>query len=258
MSLEDLTRQELDDTLAAVGVQAGDGLLVHSALQFLGRPEGGLQMYLDALLDEVGPEGTLAVPAFTFAFARGKDFDRRESTSENMGVFSEFVRLHPEALRTSHPMQSLSLIGAHAEDLAALDTPSAFDEGSAFDRMLELDFKLLLLGADIQAASIAHYSEQRAEVPYRFWKDFAGRVRVDDGWQDGSYRMYVRDMEIDPQLNLRPIRQALQIRGQWHTQPLRHGHVSLCSLRDFVAATDDLLAQDPWTLVAGRKRPTSS
>lgn len=252
MPLPPLTRAKLDETLLAVGLEAGDGLLVHSALQFLGRPEGGLPMFADAVQAIIGAEGTLAVPAFNFGLARGQEYDPGTTPSEGMGAFSEFIREQPGALRTSHPMQSLAVLGRHAAELAACDTPSAFDDGSAFDRMLELDFKLLLLGADIQAASMVHYSEQRAAVPYRYWKDFSGRVKTDSGWETRSCRMFVRDLNLDPQLRLAPIQAALETKGQWQDRPLNFGRVAACHLRDFVAATDALLAADPWVLVANR------
>lgn len=256
MGLPALTRQQLDAALRAVGVSAGDGLLVHSALQFLGKPEGGLQMYLDAILDVIGPAGSLAVPTFSFTFNRGLDFDPATTPSKDMGVFSEFVRQQPAARRTPHPMQCLAVVGAAAEDLAGRDTPGAYDDGSPFDRMLELGFKLLLLGADVQAASIIHYSEQRAEVPYRYWKDFTGRVKSGDEWQARTYRMFVRDMDIDAHLHLGPIQAALEASGQWHSAALNLGQVACCKLADFVVAADDILAADPWELVLNRPEAT--
>lgn len=252
MPLPKLTRRELDEALAAVGVTAGDGLLVHSALQFFGKPEGGLQMYLDALQDAVGPEGTLAVPTFPFTFNRGLDYDPATTPSKDMGVFSEFVRKQPGARRTKHPMQSLAVIGAAADDLTARDTLSAFDDDSAFERMLELNFKLLLLGADVQAASIVHYSEQRAPVPYRYWKDFSGRIKEGGQWQTRTYRMFVRDLELNPQLRLAPIQIALEAKRQWRSVGLHYGKIAACSLAEFVAATDALLSADPWALVVNK------
>jgi aminoglycoside 3-N-acetyltransferase len=153
-------------------------------------------------------------------------------------------------------MQSLAVIGAYAADLAGRDTPSAFDPSSVFERMLELDFKLLLLGTDIQAVSIIHYSEQRARVPYRYWKDVTGQVKNPStgDWETRTYRMYVRDLEEDPQLKLYRIQEVLQSRGQWATQPLNYGYISTCRLLDFVAAADELLAADPWVLVADCKQ----
>jgi aminoglycoside N3'-acetyltransferase len=252
MPLPTLKRKELDTALAAVGVTAGDGLLVHSALQFFGKPEGGLQMYLDALLAVIGPNGTLAVPTFPFTFNRGLDYDPTTTPSKDMGVFSEFVRTQPGARRTKHPMQSLAVVGAAATDLAERDTQSAFDDASAFDRMLVLNFKLLLLGADVQAASIAHYSEQRAQAPYRYWKNFTGRIKENSQWQARTYRMFVRDLDLDPQLRLVPIQKALEAKGQWHSIALHYGKVAACLLTDFVAATDALLSDDPWALVANK------
>lgn len=252
MALAALTRLQLDGALQSLGVQAGDGLLVHSAVQFLGKPEGGLAMYLEALQAAVGPHGTLVVPTFSFEFAKTAQYDPATTPSQGMGVFSEFVRQRPAARRSLHPMQSVSALGAAAETLAACDTPSAFDDGSAFERMLQADFKLLLLGADIQAASIVHYSEQRAAVPYRYWKDFAGQVKVGAEWQPRTYRMFVRDMDIDPQLRLAPIQAALEASADWRSAPLNHGHIAVCRLQDFVTATDALLKLDPWALVSNR------
>jgi len=265
--MREVKRTQVTEALRSAGLRAGDGLLVHSALQYLGRPVEGVGMYYTALcavlegtssgrqetsIPRVLSRGTLAVPTFTFGFARGQPYDPQHTPSEGMGAFSEYIRQLPNALRTSHPMQALAVLGRHAEDLASRDTASAFDPGSAFERMLELDFKLLLLGADIQAVSMLHYSEQRAGVPYRYWKDFTGQIRLESGWQTRTYRMYVRDLELDPQLKLSPIQEVLQRDDQWSSVPLNYGFISTCRLADFVTATDALLAADPWCLVANR------
>ena len=276
--MREITREQLIDALRALGLQPGDGLLVHSAIQYLGRPVGGVDAYLGAICAVINCElrmrdgdtrylednsqflipnsplltGTLAVPTFNFAFARGEPYDPQTTPSQDMGAFSEYVRQHPGAQRTSHPMQSLAVIGRHAADLADRDTSSAFDPGSAFERMLELGFKLLLLGADVQAVSMVHYSEQRAGVPYRYWKDFTGQVKTPTGWQARTYRMFVRNLELDPQLDLHPIQALLEGRGQWRSQPVNYGTVACCHLADFVQAADDILAQNPWGLVKSK------
>lgn len=263
--MREVTVDQLVEILSRLGLRAGDGILVHSALQFLGRPQNGLQTYLHALsqvinlppdeysaFDPLEPKGTLAVPAFNFAFAQGEVYDPTTTTSQGMGVFSEFVRKQPLAVRTLHPMQSLALLGAHALEIANRDTPGAFDPGSAFERLLELDFKILLLGCDIQAVSLLHYSEQRIGVPYRFWKEFTGQVRTEQGWEARTYLMWARDMRIDARLEIYPIQGLLVERRQWRSEPLNYGHVSVFRALDFVAATDDLLAKDPWVFVTGR------
>lgn len=255
--MREVSQAQVLDSLRQVGVEVGDGLVIHTALQFFGHPQGGLGMYLDALktavgLDAAPPGGTLAVPTFNFSFAGGADYDPASTPAVKMGVFSEFFRQQPGAVRTTHPMQSFAVMGTHAAELAAMDTPSAFDDGSAVDWMVRQGFKLLLLGADIQAASILHYSEQRVGVPYRYWKDFGGQVRRNNAWQEAVYRMYVRDMEIDARLEIYEVADELRNRGQWSAVKLNYGMVSLCRLDDFVAATSDLLRADPWRFVTNK------
>jgi aminoglycoside 3-N-acetyltransferase len=278
--MRQVTQQQVADALQAVGVRPGDGLLVHSALQFLGQPVGGVGIYYQALRivleGKQSPEstsphsqfatpnsqiaspdsplhvGTIALPTFNFAFARGDAYDPQETPSAGMGAFSEYVRRLPFALRTPHPMQSLAVVGRHAADLAQRDTPSAFDPGSAFERMLELDFRLLLLGAAIQATAMLHYCEQRASVPYRYWKDFTGQVNTGDGWQERIYRMFVRDLSIDPKIELYPVQDVLKERGLWTSQKLNYGDIAQCRLLDFVTVVDEFLAGDPWSLVTNR------
>jgi aminoglycoside N3'-acetyltransferase len=273
--MREITKEQVIVALQEVGIRPGDGLLVHSAIQYLGKPVGGLGIYLDAICaviycdsrmrsgDTAGSKnpsqfltpdlqhltGTLAVPTFNFAFARGEPYDPQATPSHGMGAFSEYVRQLPGVMRTCHPMQSLAVVGRYAEDLAGRDTPSAFDPGSAFERMLELDFKLLLLGAEVQAVSMVHYSEQRLGVPYRYWKDFTGQVKTPNGWQMRIYRMFARDLAIDPQLVLHPIQVLLEQRRQWRSVRVNYGQIASCRLVDFVAASNDLLAKDPWALV---------
>lgn len=250
--MNNATKQQIIDVLVNLGISSGDGLLVHSALQFLGLPEGGTGMYLEALQTVLGSEGSIVVPTFNFAFANGQDYDPQAAPAVGMGTFSEHVRQYPEALRTTHPMQSLAVVGLRAEELSQLDTPSAFDDGSAFDRMIKLDFKLLLLGVDIEASPLTHYSEQRAQVPYRYWKDFSGRIKRENDWETLTYTMFVRDMEIDPRQTNFPIQEMLESRSQWATQPVNYGYISVCNMRDFVSATDDILANDVWALVTNQ------
>ena len=250
--MKTVTRPELAALLRDLGIRRGDGLMVHSALQFLGQPEGGPQLFLQALLEAVGPQGTLAVPAFNFGFARGLAYDPANTPSAQMGVLSELVRCHPQARRTPHPLQSLAVIGRWSDDLAGRDTPCAFDPGSAFERLLELDFKLLLLGADVYAVSMVHYCEQRAGVPYRSWKDFTGPIVSGSRSETRTYRMFARDLQLDPHLTLAPVEARLKRQGLWSERPLNYGRLAVCRLRDFVATADGLLAADPWSLVENR------
>ena len=147
-------------------------------------------------------------------------------------------------------MQSLAVIGRYAADLAGRDTPSAFDPGSAFERMLELDFKILLLGADIQAVSMLHYSEQRLQCPTATGKTSPGRCAPAPGWETRTYRMFVRDLQIDARIcTSTPCRLAWKA-GPVALNPPGLRSVSVCRMADFVRVTDEIASlADPWSLV---------
>ncbi|MEK6222298.1 MAG: AAC(3) family N-acetyltransferase [Chloroflexota bacterium] len=252
MALNEVSRDQIKDSLLKLGIKQGDGLLIHSALHMLGRPVGGIEVYWQTLQDIVGAEGTIAVPTFNFAFARGEDYDPLITPSKNMGVFSEYVRQLINAKRTTHPLQSLAVAGKYADDFAVRDPQDAFEAEGPFDRMLGLDFKLLLIGAEVQATSLVHYSEQRMQVPYRYWKAFTGQYNIAGDWQQRTYKMFVRDLEIDAQMRLLPIQTLLENKNQWHAVKLNYGYISTCTLADFKDATDELLADDPWALVGNK------
>ena len=236
----------------------GDLVMVHSSLLALGKiTDHSLrqipQIIAETLLDVIGPEGTLVVPALNFGFCRGDGFDRQQTPSENMGMLSEHVRQLPGACRSRHPMQSVAAVGRLAETICEPDTASAFDQGSSFDLMIEQNARLLLLGATFQAATVIHHAEQSVGVPYRLWKDFTGRY-VDQSVsqpidQTKTYRMYVRDLEIDPKLNMKPLELELNKRQQLLSQPLGGGVVRSCQFADLIETTRHCLKSDPNCLV---------
>ena len=92
--MREVTLEQVKDCLDFLGLRPGMGLLVHSAIQFLGRPVGGPGLYFQALqhaLDlpragRLAGRGTLAVPTFNFAFARGEPYSPEKTPSSGMGV----------------------------------------------------------------------------------------------------------------------------------------------------------------------------
>ena len=57
-----VTQADLVEGFRRVGVQRGDILYCHSSLSRFGYVEGGAEAIVDALLEAVGPDGTVAMP----------------------------------------------------------------------------------------------------------------------------------------------------------------------------------------------------
>jgi hypothetical protein len=91
------------------------------------------------------------------------------------------------------------------------------------------------------------------QVPYRYWKEFTGEVRLAGKPAEvRTYRMFARDLQLDPEVASAPVQKVLEARGQWSSVSLNYGKVSLCRFQDFVSAAEELLAKDPWALVQNR------
>jgi aminoglycoside 3-N-acetyltransferase len=183
-----------------LGIAAGDVVLLHSSMKSLGFVVGGSQAVVQALLDVVGPAGTLAVPTHTPDNSDPADwqhppvpeawwqvireqapgFDPAISPSRSMGVIAETVRTWPGAVRSNHPWVSFAAIGAQAADITAdhrLD--DALGEQSPLGAIYRLGGLVLLLGCGHDSNTSLHLAEWRQTSPPRARR--GSSVRNPDG-----------------------------------------------------------------------------
>ena len=127
-----LTIEQIVDDLCQLGVRRGDHLALVVAFSRLGPVQGGAEGLVDALLETLGPEGTLMVNTFTDQFRLSKVragrvehvFDHR-STPGNTGLVPDVVRRHPDAVRSRHPVTSVAAVGRLAVYLTENHGPGA-------------------------------------------------------------------------------------------------------------------------------------
>lgn len=174
-------------------------LLVHSNISgFLRLPlpktAAKLGVLLDGLLGAVR-SGTLVVPTFSYRFCRTGAYDSATTPSE-VGLFSEFVRRDPRAMRSSHPIFSMAAIGPDAAFLCRNLSHSSYGSGSIFERLYVGDAKLLHFDVTIaDSCTFAHFPEQAVGVPYRYSKHFRGTATFDGEPVKGDWELYVRNIE---------------------------------------------------------------
>lgn len=245
---------EIKEKLNLLNIEEGDTLFIHNSLLKFGLPidkELSLlpKLFFDVISEKIGESGTIIVPTFNFDFCSGKDFDRQNTSSKKMGVFSEYVRQLDEATRSTHPMQSVAVIGKHKLFLTEEDTVSAFSKESAFDRMLTLNTKVLLLGTEFDFNSIVHWVEEREKVPYRYWKSFTANYTDDGETTERTYQMFVRDLKLDPKIKLYPIEKEMKKNNMLTQAALGGGVFTLYQLNDFVNITQSLISSNPYVLI---------
>lgn len=163
------------DALNRLGVRKGDILLVHSSLSRLGYMEGGADAVLEALLEAVGPEGSVGAPTFwgySRSYLKGQTrYDVAESKSI-LGAVSEKIRVYPGAKRSLHPTHPAAFIGPASEVLTCdhhLDmTPVG--PRSPYRKLVDLKGKIVLLGVTLECVTNFHTIEDEiSDFPVRVY-----------------------------------------------------------------------------------------
>ena len=181
-----LTVASLSAQLQACGITSGQTVLVHMALSKLGYVIGGAQAVILALIDAVGPTGTLMmttnssnntdpwewqhppVPEDWWPLFREHTpaYDPATTPTTFMGVVPELFRTWPGTIRSGHPAFSLAARGPQAEFLTAnhaLEEDSG--DRSPLARLYDLDGHVLLLGVGHWNNTSLHLAEFRADYP---------------------------------------------------------------------------------------------
>jgi aminoglycoside 3-N-acetyltransferase len=169
------TPAEFRETLRGLGVVSGDVLCVHSSFdQFLGF-RGNVGDALQALKDSVGPEGGIMMPTQPFT-STAIDYVRTHPVTELarapslMGIMTELLRRTKGAVRSINPTHPVAAWGERAVRLVGNDweagTPCG--HGTAYQRLLDADGKILMLGTGAQPMTFYHYVEEVIEPAMPF------------------------------------------------------------------------------------------
>jgi aminoglycoside 3-N-acetyltransferase len=255
-TLPPISREEIARDLRSLGLRAGDTVLVHSAMSRIGFVQGGAPAVVDAFLDALGPEGTLAFP-FTgsmLAYVKSDpDFDVDETPSK-MGAITEAVRLRPGALRSLEPTHSVAALGPQAQFLVEdhVHAQGSCDTHSPLYRLTQIDAGtsyVLLLGVDYRNCTLLHAAEEVARVPF---VDFETRYRLRGRSRRGAYAMSIYCHSTPLRPNFPAIEPVLLERELLTTGRVGQAECRLARARDVLDTALDCLARDPYFL---RVRP---
>ena len=252
-----LTLTDLVDGFRALGVEAGDTLLVHSSYKSFGPVDGGPQTVIRALELAVDTEhdGTLVMPTFNFGFNKGEPWDVR-TTPSKMGVLTELARQDPRAKRVFHPFYSFAVLGKHAEMLGGLRYKSAYERNSVFGKLRDLDGKIMVIGLSYtNSMTFFHHIEQMEGVDYRFLKQFTGEVTDADGrTYTDTFEMLVRDIDKGVITEVDPMGFLMEEKGVIQVRKIGEADVKLMKANEVYAFTAREMRRDPHLLYQIEKK----
>jgi aminoglycoside 3-N-acetyltransferase len=261
----DYSYNDLLSAYSSLGVTSGRMIYVGADLARLMRyqepgRENLLSGHLRALRELLGPSGTLFVPTASLHLCNTDIvFDLETTASRDMGIFAEYVRNYPGAVRSFHPFWSVAGIGMAAADLVNDVPRHSYGGGSIFQRFIEHD----VLGVNIgksphYSISVVHHIETVVGVPYRYTKEFMHPVRRDGRVKREPFYMSVlyRDCDIARDQNFKIFENHARYGGLKEVK-LGRGKAWSFSHADFFKTTADFLSRDiyGWLDHPPTKRP---
>lgn len=161
-----VTKEDIEKGLYELGLREGCNVGVHSSLSAFGYVEGGADAVIDALLETVGERGTVVMPTYS----TNKRLLEVSPTEKEAGIVykEEFFAYDPKetpcwtgaipdtfwrregAIRGCNPRHSLAAIGPKADELSR-----------GWDRLLEADGYILLMGVSLGNCSAMHLAERQ-------------------------------------------------------------------------------------------------
>jgi aminoglycoside 3-N-acetyltransferase len=223
--------------LRALGLQEGSLVLVHTSFKNVGPLDGGPDAVIDALIETIGPEGTLVMPSWI-----GDDdasFDPSSTpVNDHLGIVADTFWRRQGVLRTNH-QSAMAAIGPHAAFITSAPLilpPHAEDSGIA--RVNELDGWVLLLGCDHDSNTTVHLGELRGGAPYFQVNEITVVV-------DGRPKKIFYGENDSCCLGFRQVGSWLAARGLQREGTVGHGHAKLMRSRDVVDTVAEELRDDP-------------
>lgn len=241
------TIENISKLLSGLGLREGDIILVHSDVSTLGKVENGLDGIVTAICEIIGNKGTIVVPTFTFSFCKGEVYDVNKSRSQN-GVFTEYLRKLPGAVRSLHGITSFAAIGQDAQILMSLRDKTSYGPGSVLANLREGGGKVLQLGVPI--ISHVHYVERLVGVEYRYDKEFDGTIRNGFTEFNETCSLYVRRQDkIVEKVIDGGIRSDFFSSDFCREVKFAYGAHRLFNIEDYISFTADRLRLNPFCLI---------
>ncbi len=191
------TKLDLVSGWLDLGVRQGGVLLVHSSLRSLGPLDGGAETVVQSLLEALGPQGTLLMPALSYRTVGPKSpVFNVLTTSSCVGALPEYFRTRPGTIRSVHPTHSVSGVGPLVKDLLGEHMRSTTPCGpySPFARLPEAGGQILFLGCGLHPNTSMHAVEEKVEPVYLYGDQVDYRVILADRSQ---HRMRVRSHSFE-------------------------------------------------------------
>lgn len=245
--------ENLADVYSNLGVKKDDVVFLHiNPLPFglvANTKEDFVKFFIDPLREVLGSGGTFAVLTYTYSYGlEGKPYIHEESPSE-AGILTEAVRQLPGALRSLHPLISITALGSKAEYITQNVTRDAFGWGSPFSRLHELKAKCLYVGMTCGVScSFLHYVEQMFGVSHCYNKAYFHPVYKNGAEVKGPFLAFVRNRKSKP-YDYSGFESEMKTRGHVRDTKYKGAPLQVVELEQCFLVGMEMLDRDPCAFI---------
>ena len=181
-------KEELLRQIREMGITPSDTVLIHTSMRAVGEVENGAHGVIDAFRDYL-TDGLFLVPTHTWASVNREHpvYDVR-TTVPCIGALPRAAAFRLDGIRSLHPTHSIWAIGKGAAEYVKGEenAPTPGTPGFAWDRLAEVNAKILLIGVGNDKNTFIHAVEEVADIPDRLQKE-PWEVTIYD-WYGNIYR----------------------------------------------------------------------
>ena len=244
-SKANVTKEDIVAGLRRLGLKKGDSVGVHSSLSSFGYVEGGADAVVDALLEAVSAEGNVVVPAYS------KNVENITKTPEDIelgvtwkyrilpydpendscwtGAIPDTFWRRKEAVRGPSPTHSLAAIGPRAKELC-----------QKWERLLDADGYILLLGVTLGCCSSMHLAEKGIQLP----QHILDRITPPPELEEKYHREHI-GFGYGPYPDFELMEEPCKKHGIMKLTKIGEATVKLLRLRDLIDLYAHYLRTDP-------------
>jgi aminoglycoside 3-N-acetyltransferase len=242
-----VTGMDFINVLKKLGIKSGDTLFIHSDISKFGKlavkkRDVLLGNIIDSFKSAVGNCGTLIMPAFSYSFCKGEIFDV-ENTKGTVGTLNEYFRRLPGVSRSVQPIFSAAVMGKNKDKFLNISKDS-FGKDSIFDKLKQANGKLVFFGASFHSCTYLHYVEQMHKIPYRYMKEFNGKIKDGEKIYEDRCTFFVRYLNSNVVLDTSRLEKYLLENKIMKEASIGNGEILVIGAKELYNAGFKLLDED--------------
>lgn len=219
----------LNKLLKGLGVTAGETIYVAVDMAHIPLPRWPIALnqkaiqerrnrwctfLLKQIMELLGPQGTLLVGTFSYSCGNPEIPFVHEDTPSEIGPFTDWIRRHPQSIRSLHPIFSVAGIGHKANEILNNTGGAAFGTCSPFGRLSKYNTRFVNLGTPLwKSLTYVHHLEQNYGCTHRYHKFFSNTVFQNGEKVNREFSGYMRWRGVNAGVDIKPLEDTLRREG---------------------------------------------